>query len=298
MEIRDAQAFIAVAEELNFGRAAKRLHMAQPPLSRLIRHIESELGAVLFERSTRKVALTPQGEAILEPARELVMSVQRIKEIVRQSQAGEVGRIRFGFGEAAVSNEVVALARYIRRERPGISLELHNSQFSHLGVERILDGGLDLLIGRLDFLPAEVDSRLIAHEQLLIAMPEGHRLAGGDVLTPQDLADEPWVVLPGGEASVPNRLNLLAVNGGFVPRIVRVASDSPTLLMLVGTGLGIAPTLSSVRDNVPAHGVVYKSVHPDQGPVEVRLIWRRGDPNPALRTAIRISEDLFPTPSG
>ncbi|MFF0815004.1 LysR family transcriptional regulator [Rhodococcus sp. NPDC003318] len=298
MEIRAAQAFIAVAEELNFGRAAQRLHMASPPLSRLIRRIEVDLGAPLFERNTRSVTLTPQGEALLEPARELVRLSQRMKEIVQKSQAGEAGRVRFGFGEAAVNSWVGEVARRIRSERPGISLELHSGLFSQQGLDKIIDGSLDLLIGRRDFIPAEVDSVVIAREQLLIAMPEGHPLAGSEAVDLRDLAKEPWVVLPGGGAgaSLPNRLNLLAVNGGFVPNIVEIAPDSPTLLLLVGARVGIAPTLSSVRDNVRASGVVFRSVHPDQGPVEVRLMWRRGDRNPALNNVIRVATEVFATP--
>src|SRR4051812_34068299 len=97
MDVHRAQAFLVVAEELHFGRAAQRLHMAQPPLSRLIRQTESDLGAMLFERNARGVVLTPQGEALLEPARELVMLSQRITEIVRRTQGGLSGRIRLGF---------------------------------------------------------------------------------------------------------------------------------------------------------------------------------------------------------
>lgn len=298
MDVRDAQAFIAVAEELNFGRAAQRLHIAQPPLSRLIRHLESELGAVLFERNTRSVSLTPQGAALLEPARELVMMSQRIKEIVKRSQGGEIGRVRLGFGEAAVDTVVGELARHIRSERPGISLELHNSQFSHLGVDKLLDGSLDLLIARPDFLPAGVESRVIAQEQLLIALPDNHPLARREALAPRDLTEEPWIVLPGSGISLPNRLNLLAVKGRFVPRIVQTAPDSSTLLLLVGAGIGIALTLSSVRDNVPSHGVVFRPLDPDPGPVKVTLIWRRGDPDPALDAVIGMSREIFPTTAG
>lgn len=118
-------------------------------------------------------------------------------------------------------------------------------------------------------------------------MPESHRLAGNDTVELQDLAKEAWVVLPGGGAALPNRLNLLGVHGGFKPWIVEVAPDSPTLLLLVGAGLGIAPTLSSILDKVPASAVVYKPLHHDEGPIEVRLMWRRGDPNPALRPSGR-----------
>jgi DNA-binding transcriptional LysR family regulator len=299
MEVHKAQAFLAVAEELHFGRAAKRLHMAQPPLSRLIRQLESELGATLFERNTRHVTLTPQGEALLEPARELVMLALRIKDVVRKSQAGETGRVRLGFAGASVNQAVGELARQVRRRRPGISLELYSSQFSYLGLEKVLDDSLDLVIGRWDFLPAEITSRLVALEELLIALPESHPLADRETVDVEDLAEEAWIVLPGGAgATLPNRLNTLAMNAGFVPRIVQVAPDSWTLVVLVGAGMGISLILSSVRDNVPSRGVVYKPLTQEQKPVEVRLIWRRGDVNPALQSIIEISETVFPAPEG
>lgn len=294
-----ARSFIAVAEELHFGRAAKRLHMAQPPLSRLIRQLESELGATLFERNTRHVTLTPQGEALLEPARELVMLAQRMKDVVRKSQAGETGRVRLGFAGASVNQAVGELARQVRRRRPGISLELYSSQFSYLGLEKVLDDSLDIVIGRWDFLPAEISSRLVALEELLIALPESHPLADRETVDVEDLAGEAWIVLPGGAgATLPNRLNTLAMNAGFVPRIVQVAPDSWTLVVLVGAGMGISLILSSVRDNVPSRGVVYKPLTQEQKPVEVRLLWRRGDANPALQSVIEISETVFPAPGG
>ncbi|GEO93195.1 LysR family transcriptional regulator [Kocuria flava] len=299
MEVHKASAFLTVAEELHFGRAAKRLHMAQPPLSRLIRQLEAELEATLFERNTRHVALTPSGEALLEPARELVMLSQRMKDVVRRSQEGEVGQARLGFAGASVNQAVGELARQIRQQRPGISLELYSSQFSHVGLERILDGSLDLVIGRWDFLPAEVDSHLVTHEELLIALPENHRLAGQGAVSAEDLAEEAWIVLPGGaSATLPNRLNMLAMWSGFVPRIVQVAPDAWTLVVLVGAEMGISLTLSSVRDNVPSRGVVYRPLVQEQKPVEVRLIWRHGNLSPALRSVIEISETVFAAPAG
>lgn len=299
MEVNKASAFLTVAEELHFGRAAKRLHMAQPPLSRLIRQLEAELGATLFERNTRHVALTPSGEALLEPARELVMLSRRMKDVVRGAQEGEVGRVRLGFAGASVNQAVGELARQIRQQRPGISLELYSSQFSHVGLERILDGSLDLVIGRWDFLPAEIDSHLVAHEELLIALPENHRLADREAVSAEDLAGEAWIVLPGGaSATLPNRLNMLAMWAGFVPRIVQVAPDSWTLVVLVGAGMGVSLILSSVRDNIPSRGVVYKPLAQEQKPVEVRLIWRRGNLSPTLRAVIEISENVFTARAG
>lgn len=294
MEVRHAQAFIAVAEELNFGRAAKRLYMAQPPLTRLIRNLEAELGVALFDRNTHRVTLTQHGEVLLESARELVMLPQRIKEIARKSRLGDLGRVRLGFGEAPVNKIVGDLARQVRIERPGISLELHSSQYSHHGLEKLLHGDLDMHVGRLDFLPQSIDSRIIAREDLLIAVPDNHRLTNLDTATAEDLAEEPWVVvLPGAGSSLPNRLNTLAASGGFVPRVVQVSPDSSTLLLLVGAGTGIALTLSSVRDNIPVSGVSYIPIDPAQEPLEVRLSWRRGDLNPALKAVVEIAEREF-----
>ncbi|EXF25695.1 LysR family transcriptional regulator [Nesterenkonia sp. AN1] len=297
MEVHKARAFLTVAEELHFGRAAKRLHMAQPPLSRLIHQLETELGAKLFERDTRNVTLTPEGEAILQPARELLMLSQRIKDVVVKSQKGEVGGARLGFAGASVNQAVGELARQIRRQRPGISLKLYSSEFSHLGLQKVLDRSLDLVIGRWDFLPAEISSRVVGVEELLIALPENHRLAGQDTVAAEDLVDESWLVLPGGAgATLPNRLNALGVDAGFVPRIVQVAPDSGTLVVLVGAEMGIALTLSSVRDHVPSRGVVYRPLRNRQKPVEVRLIWRRDDVSPGLRAVVDISKSVFPPP--
>jgi DNA-binding transcriptional LysR family regulator len=295
VDVHEAQAFVVLAEELHFGRAAARLHMAQPPLSRLIRQLEADLGVALFERSTRSVRLTPQGEALVEPSRELVELSHRMKEIARRADAGEIGRLRLGFSGASVNHLVAELARGLRRDRPGLTIELMSSQLSQPGLERLMDGTLDALIGRWDFLPSDVDSRVLAREQLLIAMPAGHRLARRRELAPADLADEPWVVLPGGSgATLSNRLHLLGVEGRFVPRIVQTAPDSATELLLVDAGVGIALTLSGVRDNLPTAGLVFRPLAPDPGVVEVRLAWRTGNDSPALRAAIEASRRFRP----
>jgi len=291
VEVRSAQAFLVLAEELHFGRAAQRLHMAQPPLSRLIRKIESDLGVLLFERTTRGVSLTTEGEVLIEPARELVMQSQRISEIIRRTQGGLTGRVRLGFAGPSVGRMVGSIARRFMAERPGIACELFSSQFSHHGLEKVLDGSLDAVIGRWDFLPAEVDSIVLAQEQLLLAVPESHPLASKEKVRATDLANEPWVVLPGrGFATLPNRLNVLGITGRFVPRIVQLAPDSSTMLLLVSAHVGVALTLSGVRDNVPADGVTFLEFEPALGVVEVRLVWRRSDPSPALSALIAVAQ--------
>jgi DNA-binding transcriptional LysR family regulator len=293
VELQKARAFLAVAEELHFGRAAQRLHMAQPPLSRLIKSLEAELGADLFVRSSRMVELTPVGEALVEPTRELLMQSERIAQLARRLQRGETGRVRLGFSGASVTSIVSALSHHVRDARPDLTLDLSGSELSQPGMEKLRSGSLDAVVGRWDALPRDVDSHVLAEEELLIAVADGHRLAASETVTAEDVADEPWIVLPGGGgATLSARLHQLAMRGRFVPRVVETAVDSATQLLLVDAGAGIALTFSGVRENVPVHSVVFVPVVPSLGPVEVRLAWRRADPNPALATFVDAVREL------
>lgn len=261
--------------------------MAQPPLSRLIRALEEELGARLFDRGPRHVELTAVGAALVDPARELVMQSERIVGLVRRVQEGQTGRLRLGFAGASVNAVVSALARRMRAERPDIALELHGSQLSHAGLQRLRSGDLDAVIGRWDALPADIDSLVLTEERLFVALPDDHPLATHETVTAADVAGEPWVVLPGGSgATLSNRLHLLGTRGAFVPRIVQTAVDSTAQLLLVDAGVGIALVFSGVRESVPAHAVVFRPIEPDLGSVEVRLAWRRDDRSPALGSLI------------
>lgn len=263
--------------------------MAQPPLSRLVRTIEHELGAALFERSQRHVRLTAVGEALVEPARELVMQSERIPALVRRVRDGEVGTVRLGFAGSSTAALVSALAGKVRRKLPDISLELHGAELSHSGLEKLRGGELDAVVGRWDFLPKDVASTVIASEELVVALPSEHRLAREDIVRLTDLADEPWIVLPGGSsATLSNRLQLLGTRGRFVPRVVRTAVDSATQLLLVDSGAGVALTFSGVRDNIPVHRVVFRALDPDLGAVDVRLAWRTQDTNPALSAVVAL----------
>lgn len=287
MDVHKARAFLAVAEELHFGRAADRLHIAQPPLSRAIRVIEQELGTPLFTRSSRGVALTPVGEALVEPARELVLQSERITQIARRAQHGRIGQVRIGFAGASVSSVVSALTARARQNLPQVHLALHGTQLSHAGMERLHRGELDAVIGRWDALPKDIDSRVLATEELVVALPPDHPLTARDRIPVAELAEEAWVDLPGGVgATLPARLHLLGRHGGFVPHVVETASDSATQLLLVDAGVGLALTFSGVRENFPVHRVEFRSVAPDLGTVEVRLAWRAGAANPALAALI------------
>ena len=298
MEVHEARAFLAVAEELHFGRAAASLRIAQPPLSRLIKSIEKSLGTELFERSTRQVSLTPAGAALVDPAKALVAASENARAAVAKSVTGETGRVRLGFAGASINRKVGELARHIRTHRPGVHLELHGSQFSHTALEKVLDGALDVAIGRWDFIPAELRSSVLGREEVMVVLPSNHRLADAARVDIAELADESWVVLPTGPgAALQNRLTSLATAAGFVPRVAQVAPDSWTLVVLVAAQIGCAVSLDTVRDNVSSEGVVFLPLAEPQRPLEVQMLWRAADPNPALRAVVQMAQALYGRPS-
>lgn len=297
MDVHQAKAFLEVAHELHFGRAATNLRMAQPALSRLIKQLEYSMHAQLLERSTRHVSLTPAGHALIGPAESLVKISQTAQQVVRTAVTGETGEVRIGFAGASTYMTVGKLARELRRVHPGLRQEFHSSQFSHVGLERVLDKSLDLAIGRWDFIPPEVDSYVMAIEQVLLALPSSHRLAKLASVSMKQLAKEQWIALPGGfSAALQNRLNTLSMAAGFAPRIVQSAPDTFTQLVLVSTEMGCALTVDSVRTNINIPGVVYLPLQDTATQLEVRLIWRRNDTNAALHNVVSLARKLFPGP--
>ena len=295
MEVQQARAFLAVAEELHFGQAADRLRVTQPHLSRMIKQLEHSLRAELFERSTRRVDLTLAGEALIEPARQLVDVSDSVRRVVRETVSGQVGTVHLGFAGASTHESVGEVSRAVRRRSSRIKLQLHSSQFSNQGVARVLDGSLDAVIGRWDFLPAEARSIPIGTEQLMVALPSSHPVAQSEAVSMSDLSGDSWVVLPGGAGSIlHNRLNSLCMAAGFIPNIVEEAPDSWTQIALVGAELGCALTLDSVRNNVSTKNVVFRPIRGIDPVLEVKLIWKRTNRNPALRPVLATVRDILP----
>ncbi|MGO1326256.1 MAG: LysR family transcriptional regulator, partial [Brevibacterium aurantiacum] len=140
MELRHFSAFLAVAQELHFGRAAETLHIAQPALSQMIRSLEKDLDVQLFERTTRRVRLTSSGEALIEPARSIQAQVEGARRIARAAKEGVVGRVRIGFGGTSGYSILSLLAREVAHRQPGISLEMHPQTYSGESALAVRDG--------------------------------------------------------------------------------------------------------------------------------------------------------------
>lgn len=295
MEVVEAQAFLVLAEELHFGRAAERLQMGQPPLSRLIQRLERSLGTALFKRTSRQVELTLAGKTLIEPARELVTASQRAVEAVKSTMTGQIGTVSLGFAGASSNAEVAALARELASRAPRLRFEVQSSQFADDSLKKVLDQSLDFAIGLWEFLPSELDALHLGDDEVLIALPKNHPLAKHERVSMAQLAHDPWINLPGGyNSALQNRFRQLTLNAGFVPRRNQTVPDSWTVMLLVGLGMGASLTLSSVASSVPANDVKFLTIDDASNtPLPLRLVWRQDALNPVLQTVIETATELF-----
>src|SRR5262245_56745244 len=246
MDIEQLRAFLAVAEELHFGRAAERLHIAQPPLSRTIKQLEHQLGTRLFDRNTRSVKLTPSGQALVNPALEVLETLRRAEAAVRSADHGELGLVRIAFAGVSTHRLVARLAREVRAQRPGIQLELSSQNFAQPAMKKLVQGETDIALGRWDIVPAEVSAQVVMRDSLALALPDTHALAAEPRLSLGQLAGESFISLPPQEGSVlSDRLRRLAHANGFVADVVQVAPDTQTALALVSAEVGCHLTLAS-----------------------------------------------------
>src|SRR4051795_1726976 len=179
MELRHLRSFVAVAEERHFGRAAERLHIAQPPLSQQIRRLEAELGAPLLYRTTRSVELAPAGEVLLMRAREILSAVESATEDARRAARGEFGRLAVGFTGSATYATLPVLAGALREALPGVVLDLRGELLTPAQVAGLLDGSLDLGLLRPPVRERELEVEILRREPLVAGLPEAHRLPPG-----------------------------------------------------------------------------------------------------------------------
>ena len=289
MELSQVRAFLAVAEELHFRRAAERLHMAQPPLTRAIQQLEKDLGGRLFDRSTRSVRLTAAGAALVEPARRVLESVRDAEAAVHAARLGESGRVRVVYAGLSTYPLIARWARQVRQHRPGIHLDLSSQNFGQPAMDKLLDGETDVALGRWDLVPAGVAVRVVLPDSLVVAMPDSHRLAGQQSVAFAELADEEFVSLPPYEGAVlSDRLRQLSHAAGFAARVVQVAPDSHSAFALVGAEVGCHLTVASAADNAHQQQVSFVPVSDETLPVHLQLAWRQDDESPALRAVLAL----------
>jgi len=282
VEYRHLRFFIAVAEELSFTRAAARLRVAQPHLSREIRQLERELEVALFVRDRRQVVLTAGGTAFLQQAYRIIAETAEAVRTAQRADRGETGRLRIGFSSSAGFGLLPDTVRRFREARPDVELSL--TEFNSDEQPDLLRGAM--LDASLLYLPARSEEGIVAEtlmlDPLLAALPEGHPLTERAELPLEALADEPWVFFPRAVASrLHHEIVRACETAGFAPRVVQEARKLATIYSLVASGIGVALVpITLARLRLPR-----AVCRPLAGPaphVPLGLMWRRGDANPAL----------------
>lgn len=296
MEIHQIRAFLAVAEELHFGRAAQRLHMAQPPLSRTIRQIEREVGTPLFARTTRSVKLTAAGHALVQPAYAVLESCEAANAAIRRALQGEIGQVKLGFAGASSYRLVSTLAKDIRNNTPGIDLQLESSTFTSDTLGGVIDGTLDLALTRWSSPPPRIRGRAVMQEVPVALLPKEHRLAGRAAVKMDDLKDEKFVALPAEGSYTMHDLTLhWAFEAGFTPNIVQYAPDPWVLGALVSAGAGISIVYDSLAEGLGDPSLAAVPLDIVHEPMNVHLAWREDDANPALAEVLLAADRALPT---
>ena len=298
-DLRLLRYFIAVAEELHFGRAAQRLHIAQPSLSRSIADLESMLGLRLFARTKRSVRLTDAGRTLLQQGSRALAEVERAFEEVRRVGCGEVGELRLGFLPSATAQLVPAIVRAHRAAFPAVRLHLVEL-LDQPQLEALADRRLDLAIPRTERDdPALVFEPLI-REPLSAAVAHDHRLARRDSTSYADLEGEPFILWP--RAMAPESFDGVVQGcraAGFSPQVVQEVSSAYTILGLVAAGVGVSVLASSYAAR-SGGDVVFVPITDSE--TTLYLAWRGDDPSMArdnlIDVARRVARQPLPTLPG
>jgi DNA-binding transcriptional LysR family regulator len=297
MEIRWLEAFVAVAEELHFGRAAARLRLAQSPLSQTIRRLERELGVTLFDRSTRSVALTPAGEALLPHAHRVFEELESARQATRAASGAFYGTVSIGFSGALNHRTLPPLTRAVRQRYPDVTLTLVGRVLTRDGVEQVERGALDLAFVALPLEPsAVVRTRLVAREPLGVALPVDHPLAGSSAVDLIDLAGDGFITTPHALGSGLQEAGMRAcVNAGFRPRVVQEITDPFMILTLVAAGVGVALMSAEVADIMPS-GSVFVPLRGEQTYLNHAIAWSADNSSAVLAAVLAVAEEVLPTP--
>lgn len=295
MELRRLRYFTAVAEELHFGRAAERLHMAQPPLSQQIRRLEADLGVELLRRNTRRVELTPAGATYLERVHSLLEAYDAAGDEARRVAAGLAGRLVVGYVGSATYSLLPSLARALGKELAGVESVFQGELLVPDLAEGLVAGEIDLALLRPPVRLPGVTVRTLRRDPFVVALPVDHPLARRRRVRMIDLRTEDLISY-NHRSVMHGVLTGLAEDAGFAPRIRHEVAETSALLTFVAAGLGIAVAPAPVSA-LAVEGATYRPLvappgEPDPG-IDLVAGTRTGDDSPQLRHAMAVLDRVI-----
>ena len=299
LTLDQVRCFVAVAEELHFGRAAERLNMTQPPLSRQIQKLERAVGATLLQRDNRRVELTGAGAAFLDEAHRMLNLVDSAGDLARRVDAGTAGVVRLGFTAVSAISVLGPLLRRLTEALPDVEVLL-SERVTAAQVEGLRRGELDMGLARPPFDTGFLDSQAVLRESLMAVVPADHTLAGADrPLRPADFERLPVIGYHHQQARYFHELTVRFLANAH-PRIDQRVHQVLTVMLLVAAGRGVALVPASAG-SLHVEGVVFKDLihgggdpqldNDPERPVELHAIWPRASVTPVMRRVLHLVRD-------
>ena len=293
MELRHLRYFVAVSRERNFTRAAKSLHIAQPPLSRQVQQLEDELGMLLIERGSRPLRLSEAGRLFYEQAVQVLERIDEMRAIVGRLQEANRDRFSIGFVASTLYGKLPEVIRFYRAARPGVEITL----LELTSVEQIAalkDGRIDVGFGRIQLDDPAVERQLLRNEKLIAAVPTSHALLAGKVaLRLNDLAAEPLIVYPKApRPSYADQVLALFRDRGLKPPAVYEVRELQTALGLVAAEAGVCLVPASV-ERLRRDDVTYRKLDQEAAVSPIIMSSRKGDRSPEIALVLKLIRQIY-----
>jgi DNA-binding transcriptional LysR family regulator len=277
MELRQLKYFLAVAEELHFGRAAEKVHIAQPPLSQQIKALEEELGAKLFLRNSRNVQLTEEGKYFRKEAVEIFDKINNAADTVFRMAKGETGRISVGFMEIAMDSHLPEIIRSFKYDYPDVRVKV-----SQLGassqMEKLRTGQLQVgFCSAYKYGLQDLDYKLLFRKQHLLAMPEDHALAAKDSVTLEDVAGERLIIFPRvGHPDLYDSIFAAFHKKNIFPGPAQEVAGISGVTALIAAGMGVSFVPENTR--IQRKGIVTRPLADNFPTMDIYMVWKKGEP--------------------
>ena len=297
MELRHLRYFVVLAEELHFGRAARRLAISQPPLSVAIRQLEDAVGARLFERNSKEVRLTPAGEALQASSRRLLRQAEEAALEARDVARGAAGRLRIGFVGAMLYRGLPqALAKFQARH-PAVRITLAELN-SGEQITELLHDRMDLGFVHTSRMPAELSHALLLSEPFVACLPAAHRLARRRSVALSSLREEPFVLFSrSASPDYHERILAICAGAGFRPEVRHEVRHWLSVVSLVSQGMGVALVPSALR-HAMLRGAVFRPLEDDVAHSDAYCVWRNGPDNAVVHSFVQqLTRTAAPAPS-
>ncbi len=291
MELRHLRYFVAVAQELSFTRAAKQLHISQPPLSQQIRDLEGELSTKLFSRTSRRVELTAAGEAFFDHAKAILEHVDQARSHAHAVGSGSAGRLEIGLSGSLLLGPMPKLVAAYRRSNPAVAVVL-NEMTPAAQLASLRDRRIDLSFSRTAVNDDVLVSELAWPDPVVVALPRGHPLTSRRNLKLRELKDENFVLLNLDSSGYARYIHSCCVEAGFVPHASQQVVESQVIPSLVAAGLGVALVPASLQQ-VYRRGVEYRALARKAPRADVYVIQRKNDPSPVVRGFIDKAKEIL-----